>query len=75
MALEVDAVCTGLNLFQPAEFTEAGRTRAREIAKAILASGFPASSYKNKWLKDMARFCRTYQPELFAEKTKSPAGK
>jgi len=70
--LEIDAVCTGLNLFPADSLTPEDRDRAGKMAAAILAV-FPGWYFDHSQLQDTIRFCRTHQPELFAEKAGTAA--
>ncbi len=72
MFLEIDAVCTGLNLFLADSLTPEDRDRAGKMAASILAV-FPGWYFDHPQLQDTIRFCRTYQPALFAEKDRTAA--
>ena len=66
--MHLETVCTGVNLVRPQPLTEEGRNRAAEIARKILDSGIPPSFFRHA--EELARFLRTYQPELFSQRMK-----
>jgi len=69
--MEIDALCLGLNLAQPAELPAADHTRAADLARKLLQSALPAYAFGSADFPDLARFCRAYEPELCAERTKA----
>lgn len=70
-ARAVDAICTGILLVQPPRLDAADRRRAAVAARRILSCPFEASEYDSPAFARMARFCRTYQPELYAERLRA----
>jgi beta-lactamase regulating signal transducer with metallopeptidase domain len=71
IAQEMDALCRGLALVQPADLAAADRTRAANFAKKLLQSGLSVYAFDPANMPNLARFCQAYQPDLYGERIKA----
>ena len=73
IARQIDALSVGLFLTLPETFTDNDRTRASNFAQKILTnSAYPDYAFGLPTLASFSRFCQTYQPTLYANRTRKP---
>ena len=72
-ALKIDALCTGLRLGRPPKLAADDIVRAKKLAAKLLSATFPKEVFQYEaQLPELPRFCREFQPELFAKKVEGP---
>ncbi len=74
-AFELEAISTGLVLFDSRKLKRRNRQYAEKLAKNILDTSFPVNAWYLESCPNLCRFLRAYQPRAYAESARKWAEK